>query len=199
MDIVIKEKDDSISWEEIHAVIKEAFQGYPTDYGIQCDYLDNDTEWLKERLTKGITFVAINKVNNQLVGTSTLLLANGRFKYGFNRTSAVTPSAGHYGIGAKLLQKELEICRQKDCQFLFSDTFNDAIGAKKWHTHCGFFKLRLMPRNFGAKPHFSMRFIMPLKHKWLFNRVTIGTFYALQSTWTRLTKNPDGTRKGLFK
>lgn len=93
MDIVIKEKDDSISWEEIHAVIKEAFQGYPTDYGIQCDYLDNDTEWLKERLTKGITFVAINKVNNQLVGTSTLLLANGRFKYGFNRTSAVTPSA----------------------------------------------------------------------------------------------------------
>ena len=39
MDIVIKEKDDSISWEEIHAVIKEAFKDYPTEYGINSDYI----------------------------------------------------------------------------------------------------------------------------------------------------------------
>ncbi|MBQ0115759.1 MAG: GNAT family N-acetyltransferase [Bacteroidales bacterium] len=197
MDIVIKEKDETISWEEIHAVIKEAFKDYPTEYGINSDYITQDTEWLKERLTKGITFVAINKENNQLVGTSTLLLANGRFKYGFNRTSAVIPLVGHSGLGNKLLKEEIKICRQHDCEFLFSDTYHNATVANKWHRRNGFMKLKL--RATGIVPHYTVRYIMPLKHKWLFNRVTIGTFYALQSTWTRLTKNPDGTRKGLFK
>lgn len=166
MNIEIRQKDDSISWEELTNLFHEAFQER-LDQGLHftCSYFT--PEDLERRSANNTVLVAIDNDVGKLVGTVSIEIINddnGIWAHHLNL--AVKPEYKGQGIATLLLKRLLAIAKANGCDYVISDT---AVGAKssvRWHLKNGFRIIELI--SWKSTNYYSYVFRQQLVHdsKW---------------------------------
>lgn len=127
MNIEIRQKDDSISWEEITNLIHDAFQER-LDQGMQftCSYFT--PEDYERRSANAVVLVAIDTDKNRLAGTASVVINQDKEgAWAYIQNLAIHPDYKRRGVGSRLEERRTEIARANGCQYMIGDT---AIGAK---------------------------------------------------------------------
>ena len=122
--------------DQVFGLLKASFQQW-LDHGIDSAVARYSLEDFKEK-TEGHT-VIVAYSGDRLLGTLTMELDRPPMCYG--EFVAVTPGVKRCGIGAKLLEKQSAIAREKSCTYIVEDTSEKATWSVKWHLKQGYRKV----------------------------------------------------------
>lgn len=202
-ELTIKEKDEKVSYEELLALVHEAYSERLKEnivFTASSYSLDN----LKQLIGNGHVFCAF--IDNVLVGTATLLeRKKGTEKYGYITTIAVKPNYGGKKIGYTLLTKAIEMAKKIELPYVVSTTATSATSSCKLHKKVGF-------KIIGFDSHettnfYSYVFRLQIKPSFLYNSslfcklcyikryIIVKLFLASDGKPTRLKKWIDNFRK----
>ena len=198
MNIEIRTKDESISWEELVDLFHEAFQER-LDQGLNFTCSFFTPEDLERRSAGNVVLVAIDKDNNFLAGTAFVkIVKDNKGPWAYLSNMAINSNYKRCGIGSKLEERRIEIARTNGCKYVISDTAAGATSSVKWHKKNGFYPFSL--RSFGSTNYYSIIFRKQLKHHWLWsNPNCCAMHFALSSVINKLYRNSDGSLTRLGK
>ena len=138
MNIEIRIKDESISWEELTDLVHESFQER-LDQGLHFSSSDITPEDFKRYGSSRIVLVAIDRDSNALAGTVSLQLnKKDDILWGYHGGLAVKPRYKRHGIATRLFGRLVEIAKENRCEYIQSDTSVGAKSSVKWHKKNGF-------------------------------------------------------------
>lgn len=196
MNLEIHPKDELTSWEELVVLFHESFQER-LDQGLNFTCSFFTPEDLERRSEDCVVLVAIDKdCDDRLVGTvSFSKLSRSKAEH---LNLAVIPSYKHAGVATQLLKALLDLAFKSGCNYIVSDTAEQAISSVKWHKKNGFYPFSL--RSFGSTNYYSIIFRKQLKHHWLWsNPNCCAMHFALSSAINKLYRNSDGSLTKLGK
>lgn len=127
MNIEIHQKGEDISWEELTDLLHASFQER-IDQGMHfsCSYLT--PEEFKRDSANAVVLVAIDKDNNRLAGTCSVVICQGdKGNWAYFQNMAIHPDYKRRGVGSRLEEHRTEIARVNGCQYVMGDT---ATGAR---------------------------------------------------------------------
>lgn len=196
MDIVVKPKDDSVSWEDLADLLHESFKER-LDQGLRftCSFMS--AQDIERKCKDAVVLIALDKDNdNLLAGTVAFKkLTESRAEH-FNL--AVSPSYKHAGVATKLLKALTDLAIQNGCDHIVSDTADRATSSVAWHKKNGFYPVSL--RSFGSTNYYSILFRKQLKRHWLWSSPAwCAMCFSLTSTIYKLFRNSDGSLTRLGK
>lgn len=190
MNLEIRQKDDNTSWEELVNLFHESFQER-LDQGLNFTCSFFTPEDLERRSANSVVLVAFDKDNdNRLVGTVSFNQLSEKKAEHLNL--AVTPSYKHAGVATQLLLALLDFAYGSGCNYIVSDTAEQAISSVKWHKKNGFYPIAL--RSFGSTNYYSIIFRKQLKHHWFWsNPSCCAVHFAFSSAIYKQYRNVDGS------
>lgn len=192
------EKPDWLTWEEITELIHQAF-AKKDQQGMRYHGAYQSVETTQQRGQEGMCFVAL--WDGKLVGTATLVLQqkhawyNGKLS-GYMGQLAVHPDYAGKGVGQALLQKRMEICRQKNVDELIMHTAIHATDLIGWWQRLGAQKVELLST--PGTNFYAVRMRLPLAGK-KFNPSYVKAKYLISCTKCILLKNQYGQIRKLWK
>lgn len=123
--IEIIPKPDSISWEDISTVLKQAHKKHVED-GVNMPFAQLPPEEIMQKIDgRGVMFVALS--GEQLVGTGAVLILEkkmwcGEGKYAYSCFDAVLPEFAGNGIYKSIAEKQEEYALSNGVNRIFMDT-----------------------------------------------------------------------------
>lgn len=196
MNLEIHPKDEHTSWEELVVLFHESFQER-LDQGLNFTCSFFTPEDLERRSEDCVVLVAIDKdCADRLVGTVSFnKLSRNKAEHS---NLAVIPSYKHAGVATQLLKALLDLAFKSGCNYIVSDTAEQATSSVKWHKKNGFYPFSL--RSFGSTNYYSIIFRKQLKHHWLWSNPNCCALrFALSSAIYKLYRNNDGSLTKLGK
>lgn len=149
MSIIIKEKDESISWESITNLLREAHQANKK-IGVVMKTIHITTEQLVHKVKLGKTYIAIT-ADNQLVGTASVIPQIGKKWYDKNKNisfylyGGVHPDFQGKGIATKLYRCIEEASKTSfDSDLIKSGTAEKNIPQRKVFLKNGYVPVELV-------------------------------------------------------
>lgn len=138
MNIVIRTKDEAISWENLVELLHEAFQErLEQGLNFTCSFMSAAD--LRQQLENCTVFIAVDTDNGMLVGMAAMDVnksEEGLCAYMLDL--AVKPQYKRCGIMALLHQKLVEMAKANGCEYITSDTATLARSSVMWHKKNGF-------------------------------------------------------------
>lgn len=149
MSVIIKEKDNSIPWESITNLLKNAHQANQK-IGVQMKTVHITTEQLVHRVELGKTYIALT-TDNQLVGTASIIPQTGKKWYDKNKNISfclyvgVHPDYQGKGIASKLYRYIEEASKTSFNSYLIkSGTAEKNIPQRKTFLKNGYIPVELV-------------------------------------------------------
>ncbi len=155
-------KPDSVSWADLTSLLHSAFEEHRL-CGLNYSACDQPEEVTRERSQRGICLVAL--IDDILVGTATLSFENSE---GHLCQVGVLPEYKGYGIGKRLVNEVIALCRQQKVEALYCNTSAKAVSVVKWYMSHNWQKIGL--KSFSGTNYYSIEFRYPITgrryHSW---------------------------------
>lgn len=147
-------KPDSISWEEITDLLHRAFAEH-SSRGLHYGACNQSSEVTRQRAGNGICFVAL--LDGKLVGTGLVNIQQRRGrKIGYLSQLGVLPEVKGQGIGTKIKEARIDICRQRDVDAIYCNTSEKADNVVNFNLKGGWQKIGLL--SFENTNYYSIEF-----------------------------------------
>lgn len=154
MALEIIPKPDSISWEEITDLLHRAFAEH-SSRGLHYGACTQSSEVTRQRAGDGICLVAL--LDGKLVGTG-LVNIQQRYgkKIGYLSQLGVLPEVKGQGIGTKIKEMVIDICRQRRADAIYCNTSEKAGKVVKFYLEGRWQKIGLL--SFENTNYYSIEF-----------------------------------------
>ena len=197
MNLEIRTKDDSVSWQDLADLLHQAFEER-VQQGLHftCSYL---TAAELESSSKGsIVMMACDRDSGQLLGTGSMKIeGEGEDRHAYQFNLAVRPGLKRNGISTQLHKARIEIAKSQNCAYILSDTAIGATSSVKWHLKNGFRIIGL--HSFYETNYYSYMFRMQLKpHPLWSNPLFCKIHYWLSALKCRATFTANGDSRYLM-
>lgn len=195
-------KPDIISWHDITELLKLAYSE-KAERGLNYLASQQDEETTRKRVGNGVCLVAL--ADKKLVGTVTLKIYNPQGKnkkwyigkkYATRHQLAVHPDYKGFGIGAKLREKTVTICYERNIDELLCTT---SVYAKKvqksWKRRGGQF---VELKSFVNTNYYSVKIRLTINGK-KFNVLYVAIRYNWSAMKCVILKNKNGQKRIIWK
>ena len=200
MSIIIKEKDDTVSWEAIASLLREAHRANEK-LGVVMKTIHITAEQLVDKVKDGKTFVAVTP-DNRLAGTASMIPRIGKKWYDKNRKisfflyDGVHPDFQRKGIASLLYQ-----CRANESEtFFHADIIKSGIAEKNIPQRKTFLKHGYVPVELASNKntnYYSVIYIKFInKAPWPIWIYKVG--YICSYVYYKLRYKPGGIERFLF-
>lgn len=158
MSIIVKKfNETSFSFDDISSLIRNSFEEREKQ-GLHFTCAHLSAIECQKKTKNSVIFVAFDTIEDKLVGMGAICITkdeNGSI-YGHNEYNAILPNFKHKGIGSLILSHIFRYAKQKQCEYIISDTALGAFSSIKFHEKNGFKKIGL--RAFGLTNYYSVIF-----------------------------------------
>lgn len=188
---------ENIPYEELFRLMLDSFQERK-DQGLNFTVLHSTFDGFKKTLGNCV-IVAFDE-NPQTGERDYLGFQEVYFegKKAIAGTMAISPKAKRTGIGSKIEEITEKIAIEEGCDFMVSNTSEDAISSVKWHLKNNYFK-----KVIGSSRHtnyYTIFFRKQLKYHWFWSNKALRTaYFNVYSFLYKLYRKKDGSLTAIGK
>lgn len=198
MNIIIRIKDNDISWDDLANLLHEAFEERLQN-GMHFTCSSITVSELEKECEGSIVLVAIDDDTNTLTGTVSMRFneMNDSESWAYHFNLAVSPTYKHCGIATRLFEEFQKKALSHGCHYIISDTAVKAKSSVKWHLKYGFRIIKL--HSFSETNYYSYIFRKQLKpHVLWSNSFFCKVYYWFSALKCRATFKENGESRYLM-
>lgn len=189
---------ENIPCEEFFRLMKDSFQERK-DQGLDFTVLHATFEDLKKLLDAYPVVVAFDE--NPQTGEREYLgfqIVHVNGKEAVAGILAVSPKCKRTGIGSKIEEITQQFVVDEGCEYMLSNTSEEAISSVKWHLKNNYFKLKIS--SFKGKNYYTIFFRKQLKRHWFWsNKALRAAYFNVYSFLYKLYRKKDGSLTAIGK
>ena len=166
---------ENIPLEEFYRLLKDSFQERK-DQGLDFTVLQYELEDLKKLLDVYPVVVAFDE--NPQTGEREYLgfqIVNIKGKEAMAGILAVSPKCKRTGIGSKIEELTQQFAIDEGCEYMSSNTSEDATSSVKWHLKNNYFKCKIA--SYSITNYYTIFFRKQLKYHWFWSNKLLRTVY----------------------
>ena len=183
---------ENIPCEELFRLMKDSFQERK-DQGLNFTVLEYELENLKKLLDVNPVVVAFDE--NPQTGEREYLgfqIVKIEDKEAVAGILAVSPKCKRTGIGSKIEEITQQFVVDEGCEYMSSNTSEDAISSVKWHLKNDYFKLKI--GSYDNTNYYTIFFRKQLKYHWFWSNKALRTaYFNVYSFLYKLYRKKDGS------
>ena len=183
---------ENIPCEELFRLMKDSFQERK-DQGLNFTVLEYELENLKKLLDVNPVVVAFDE--NPQTGEREYLgfqIVKIEDKEAVAGILAVSPKCKRTGIGSKIEEITQQFVVDEGCEYMLSNTSEDAISSVKWHLRNNYFKQRI--GSYDNTNYYTVFFRKQLKYHWFWSNKALRTaYFNVYSFLYKLYRKKDGS------
>ncbi len=183
---------ENIPCEELFRLMKDSFQERK-DQGLNFTVLEYELENLKKLLDVNPVVVAFDE--NPQTGEREYLgfqIVKIEDKEAVAGILAVSPKCKRTGIGSKIEEITQQFVVDEGCEYMLSNTSEEAISSVKWHLRNNYFKQRI--GSYDNTNYYTVFFRKQLKRHWFWSNKALRTaYFNVYSFLYKLYRKKDGS------
>ncbi len=183
---------ENIPCEELFRLMKDSFQERK-DQGLNFTVLQYELENLKKLLDVNPVVVAFDE--NPQTGEREYLgfqIVKIEDKEAVAGILAVSPKCKRTGIGSKIEEITQQFVVDEGCEYMLSNTSEEAISSVKWHLRNNYFKQRI--GSYDNTNYYTIFFRKQLKYHWFWSNKALRTaYFNVYSFLYKLYRKKDGS------
>ncbi len=183
---------ENIPCEELFRLMKDSFQERK-DQGLNFTVLEYELENLKKLLDVNPVVVAFDE--NPQTGEREYLgfqIVKIEDKEAVAGILAVSPKCKRTGIGSKIEEITQQFVVDEGCEYMLSNTSEEAISSVKWHLRNNYFKQRI--GSYDNTNYYTVFFRKQLKYHWFWSNKALRTaYFNVYSFLYKLYRKKDGS------
>ena len=166
---------ENIPLEEFYRLMKDSFQERK-DQGLNFTVLQYELKDLKRLLDVAPVVVAFDENpqtgEREYLGFQIVRIEDNEAIAGI---LAVSPKCKRTGIGSRIEEFSQQFAIDEGCEYMLSNTSEEAISSVKWHLRNNYFKQRI--GSYDNTNYYTIFFRKQLKYHWFWSNKLLRTVY----------------------